>query len=514
MREVLRDRYAIAVFALALISFVYWSVFAIHAYNTFHEYFDLATFSYNLFLYSHYPQIASGLQMLVYGNHISPDMLFVLVLYSLLPSPLMLLIVQAMALSLAGIALYFIAKDLLKSRMLGLAFALAFLLSPGVHGMLVFDFHVESFISLFYLLTFYYMMKGDKRLFYPCLALLLGTIEVAPVMALTLGIGVGAFELLHDKDMKQRRNRIGLAASSIAISLVVLGLYALLTMHLANAYATAYPNLPSMLQLSHGTQNTLLSSISDASRAISVFATNLSKAYSNVPTIYTIYGLAIIAFGFGIGLFFAPLAAAIMLVPWISGAVFSSQSIEFVLTWYQYFGFAMAPAAAAAIMGSMVAIERKNAQYKLLASTGFQPKSIIAAVVICFAVVLFSASPFFIQSRNIYNLSQAFLFTGNSSINAYDAQLAWVIRQVPQNASVMTQPFIASHLANRRYVELLISNETFAPEYILVDFNMQISLNAYANNQLSVASKVINGNPPYYLYMQNGSAELYKLGAN
>lgn len=63
------------VLAISAISALYWFLFALNAYNAFHEYADLGFFAYNMWYDLHYTAAVSGLQFLVFANHIAPDQL-------------------------------------------------------------------------------------------------------------------------------------------------------------------------------------------------------------------------------------------------------------------------------------------------------------------------------------------------------------------------------------------------------------------------------------------------------
>ena len=75
------------------------------------------------------------------------------------------------------------------------------------------------------------------------------------------------------------------------------------------------------------------------------------------------------------------------------------------------------------------------------------------------------------------------------------------------------------HLYARRYFEVIPAGfldtwvpsykSWFTPQYVLADFNENISINAYAENQYQNFIEALNSN--YTLYAKNGTAELYKL---
>ena len=119
----------------------------------------------------------SLLELSVFGQHIAPDQFMVLFAFFFFQSPLTLPIIQLLVLSLTGLLVFGVARDLLKSDRLALIMCAAYLLNPGMHGLLIFDYHAEFFIIPFYIMTFYFYMKAKVRLFLVSLVLLLGAVK-------------------------------------------------------------------------------------------------------------------------------------------------------------------------------------------------------------------------------------------------------------------------------------------------------------------------------------------------
>ena len=104
---------------LTLTSIIYWTAYGINAYNTYHEYTDIGIFSYSMYFNLHYLNIANGLQFFVFGNHIAFDLFPVALLYYIAPSPITLLAVQAIIVSLTGLLAFFVVKELSKVFKIG-----------------------------------------------------------------------------------------------------------------------------------------------------------------------------------------------------------------------------------------------------------------------------------------------------------------------------------------------------------------------------------------------------------
>ncbi|MCL5267428.1 MAG: DUF2079 domain-containing protein [Bacteroidetes bacterium] len=124
------------------------------------------------------------------GGHVSLDLLLFVPFYMLFRSPIMLLVLQSVALSLAAIPLFFLVKETLSNSKIALTFALLYLLSVPIHGANLFEFHVEVLASLFLLSCFYFMESGKTTWMVMSLILLALVKEDLPVTIIALGIYV------------------------------------------------------------------------------------------------------------------------------------------------------------------------------------------------------------------------------------------------------------------------------------------------------------------------------------
>ena len=499
--------YLYIVLPCAVISFSYWSLFGANALYTFHEYSDLGTFAYNMYFDLHYAGIAHGLQLLIFGNHVAPDLLLMLPFYALAQSPMTLLVIQSFVLAVTGVVVFVVAADLTRRPLLALAFSLAFFLNPGVFGMLVFDFHAESLLILFYVLTFYFFMKNNKAAFFASSLLLLGAIEEAPFLGATLAVVLLLYAYRFSRESRLRRDRLVMAGGLLLLSMVVFGAYIGIDSVLAGSYAAGqYNGLPAVLQAFPIVQNQINSG---ASAPFS----ELGYLFSGFYAQYTIYGVAIALFSFGFAVIFDPLSTAILVSPWFAELFFVG-NINFPTVFNQYFGFVLG----GTIVASLLAIHKLqnsegHAASFLLGDRNSHPfvvRKLIPYSLVGMAVMLLLLFPLMVYSRNVNSFSQDFLFQVSPQMNQIYTQLYSVMAYLPQNASVMTQYFIMSHVTDRKDIELL-QNQTyyFLPEYVLVDFNLNVSLNAYSNGEPQyIQGYIQNHTNDYALYARNGSAIL------
>ncbi len=502
-----KDKALLAVIAITIIYFAYWVAFAFNAYNTFHEYDDLGLFAHNMWLDIHYPNTSPGLQYLVLGNHISLDLLLILPFFYLAQSSLTLLIIQAFVISATAIALFLIARDLLKSQMLAFVFFFTFIINPGVNGMLVFDFHPECFITLFFILTFYFYMKQRKALFIISSLLLLGTIEEAPFLGIALGIGLIVYELLHNRKSSIYKQRLQSAALLIMLSIALLFVYDAITLLLENAYASsAYANMPPYLKLLPWIPNFL--------HAITSGFSGSTPGYEFFPG-YTAYGIIAGILFLGTAVLINPIITLILTSPYLT-EVFLLGNYSFVFVFVQNFGFVIGPTLVSGMIGILILQNIKSQKtehttkgFKNIANTLY--RSIIPSIIFI-NIILLLLYPIFVYSKNVNNLSQDFFFHVSSTQRNYIEQLKSIMALIPSNASLVAPYFTTPQLMGREYLEDTGYNMKqwyFQPEYILIDMNLNISLNALVSySQLNNYLRYNQSN--YELYAMNGTAMLLK----
>ncbi|MCL4365406.1 MAG: DUF2079 domain-containing protein [Candidatus Marsarchaeota archaeon] len=534
-RSLLRSRYFLIACAAVLVSSVYWSAFALNAYNTYHEYSDLGIFAFDMFYHIHFASVVAGLQYLIFANHIAPDQLLVLPIFDLFQSSLTLLFVQAILVSLTGIAIFLVSRSIIRDERIALLLCLAFLINPGTFGLLVFDYHAEIMIPLFLILAFYFYFNRRLAPFIIFLLLLLGTIEVAPFIAIAFAVTMALYAVIRESDRAVRHEWLRYSAIAIAISLLALAAYSLITSSLLNAYASGqYANMPASLEVMN-TFSQQFGSIGNGTGAPGLY-----DSFSFNPartTEYLVFALLIIFLSFGVAGISDPIFAILFASPWLF-EVFVVGNTSFLFPWYQYFGYALGGTAIMAMLSLRNiregGIDRRFSLLDKWSATGHKIVLSIPAMII----ILMLMWPYFIYSINLANFQQSFLFITNHTAEQQIQQLNSVISQIPGNASVMVPFFVMPHLINRRYLELIPSSQDgltmigtygimsaqekynisrygapqvmwFRPEYILADFNSEISMSAINGYQVQNFENLTGAiNTPYGILF-NGTYSVY-----
>ena len=441
---------AAAIIAVAAFT-VYFAFFLNNAFATFHEYSDLGLIVNNFYFNLHYPQIASGLQGLVFAEHLAPLFVVFSYTYAIIPSSVTVLMIQLLVISATALALFFISKDLLHDSAFALILCVAFLIYPGTLGQVLFDVHIEFPITLFFILTFYFWAKAKIVGFASSLLFLLGTADVAPLLAIALGLGLLFYEYAHPAKSKPDKTKLCLAASVVIISILALLLYQAATGILASSYAVSYAQLPEVFRVTIGAQNRIVGA--DLSRLAADPVTTLIstiKTYLTLFPAYLLYALLLVFFGFGISTLVDIRLLLIMALPWL-GAVFILDETAFILPLTAYFGYVMGPILCASIMGLMIAINRASAKKDILRLPGLRVKSLktlkLTAVIVpvllsvCLpAMYLFVLTPFTSVHSvgSVSDLAQLLFFQTNSTQKADYEQIYSMISILPKNASVIT----------------------------------------------------------------------------
>ncbi|MDO8513532.1 MAG: DUF2079 domain-containing protein [bacterium] len=107
----------------------------------------------------------TGLQVSRFSIHGDIFLALLAPFYRIYASPYVLLFVQTVIVAFGALPLYWLAKDILKSKGLALALAFAYLMNPGTQWATIFDFHSVTLATAFLVYTFYFAYKKKYWLF-------------------------------------------------------------------------------------------------------------------------------------------------------------------------------------------------------------------------------------------------------------------------------------------------------------------------------------------------------------
>ena len=182
-----------AAWALALVAAALFTALKLNEWWSLGIHAELAEFESRLWstLHGGFLQRHAG-EPSFFAEHASPILLLAVPLYALLPSPLTLLVAQALAAALAVVPLVLFAHRRLASPAAALALGGAYLVSRTLGEGLMYDVHMEILYPGLFFAAFLAFEAGRWRWFVAALALAAGVKEDAAVAIAGVGLFVAA----------------------------------------------------------------------------------------------------------------------------------------------------------------------------------------------------------------------------------------------------------------------------------------------------------------------------------
>ncbi len=174
---------------IALLYFLGMASLCIHLHNSFRTHaMDLGYFDQVIWNTSQGRLFANTLKYPYHflGDHFSPILALLAPLYRVWPDVRMLLLAQSLALALAGLPLYWLARQVVK----GLAplVLVAFYLNPELHLVNLSDFHEIALVTPFIALALYALLQARYRLLMLSLFLALCCKEDMAIVVMSFGL--------------------------------------------------------------------------------------------------------------------------------------------------------------------------------------------------------------------------------------------------------------------------------------------------------------------------------------
>ncbi len=440
------DLYLVSAIILAVVFASFWITSTNYVYGTFNDgYSDMGQLPSSLFMHLYYPYLTQGLQYLAFGTHISFFALLLIPGFALWSSPMYVVALQDIFVALAGIMAYVICRDILKSRPFGLIMAILFFLNAGIMGAVNFNVHLEGFLPFFYLLSFYFYMKGRMRWFIVSIALLLSIMETMPFIAGTLIAGLLFYEYLHyvkspsfDKKVHRRR----MMALGIAIILVIafelFYIWAVRTL-LYDYSAGMYGSLPPDARV-----------IDFVTPQIGALLNPSNIGKDQALFYYALAGAAMLFLSFGITSLVDPVLTAILLGLWLT-EVFFLDNWGFALPTFQYYLYVTGSALVASVLGISILQERRKRRNRI---AGFLSRNLnyVRAAALPIGIIA-SAIPFLYLYASMHGTMFGFIYHGSGTLSSYTG-IDNALASIPYNATVMAQSVIYPHFEHNMQLEL------------------------------------------------------------
>lgn len=139
--------------------------------------------------------------------HVEPILFLIAPLYIIYSSPVTLLVLQSVVLSLGALPAFWLARQVLRNAFAAAVCSFSYLLAPALEIANLADFHAVAFSSTLLLFAFYYAYQRRYLGFFIAAVLAMATKEHVPFTIFFMGLYIA---------WVQRRPRVGYAAAGIA----------------------------------------------------------------------------------------------------------------------------------------------------------------------------------------------------------------------------------------------------------------------------------------------------------
>jgi len=141
--------------------------------------------------------------------HFSPILLLLAPLYAIWSDPKLLIIIQAIAVGLGALPIYWLAREKIKNKFGGIVFLVSYLLYPILHNALLYDFHEVTLAVPIVTFALWFWYKKKTGWMFLFLALLLLVQEHTSLIIFMFGLYLAFF---------QKRWKFGFTLSGVAIA--------------------------------------------------------------------------------------------------------------------------------------------------------------------------------------------------------------------------------------------------------------------------------------------------------
>jgi uncharacterized membrane protein len=372
------------------------------------------------------------------GAHFSPILLFFVPFYALFPSPKWFLFFQALAVGLSAVPIYWMAREKLKSQLIGLVILTAYLFYPALHNGLLYDFH-ELVLATFFAAWAFYFLEKRKDCWFIFFATLLALSQEHLVL---LVFGMGLYLIFIKK-----RKKFGIIVSAASLA------YFFLVMLIFIPYfsSTGKPALVYSESPYPSRYAWLGSSIPDIAKNIFLHPLIVLKILFSAARIK--YMFFLVAPVFSLALFSWPVA---IMLPVLATYLLSSNSMTFDIFFYH-----------SAILAPFVYFSAIFTLRRWFLDSQFL-LTLFLALVLIFSVgssFLFSVSPL----SSYYKIS-------DYRPNTHAQKIAEIKKIIPADASLSVQHNLGPHFSQRQllYRFPLMKDQT---QYVLLD-----TTDPYKNN--------------------------------
>lgn len=438
--KLLKTLFTTGIFLFFFFSFVLISVSRYNSGQMF--YYDFGIFAHTIFQLSqfHTPYINHLVlgHVMFLGDHFNPSLALLAPLFWVTHDLRVLLIQQALATTLTGVAIFLLAKKFLLPYISSLVLSIAYLMFAGTQNPLVTDWHPEPTAALFLLLFIYfYRFTHKKTLYIICFLIFLGFKESNAITVIFVLVWLLA------TDKAKRKETILLIIFSLIYTVTITRFVIPVIAHHAYLYTPIIPNNPFQL------------------------ATNFANSPQKINLLYQSF----ISYGFlpilsGLALLMPLAELAIRLVP--NNTIFNN------LTLGQHYNV---------LLGVLLTLSTLQTFLYLQIYTKTKPYLLTLTAAFLLISSLYTARKITGSPINVI-INPAFYQTFNG-----DPTIAEIIDKIPKQGSVMAQNNLLAYTANRtdRLYLLNTDYKTISPKIVLFNLTPGASVNNYYGTKKETA---------------------------
>lgn len=392
----------------------------------------------------------------IFADHFNPSIFLLTPIYWITSHSEALFIIQDIFVGLSGYVLYKIGSRVLKKEFLALSVLLSYFLFVGLQNAIFSDFHELTVATLFIMLTFWAIIKGDKKLFFLFLIITLGFKE----SLFLLGIGMSVFIYIYRKEWKK------VAIATFIISLLW-GFFAIMVI-IPFFSGGIYNSEP---LLTGGVTAVIFRLFTPFIKVKTVFLTLFSFLFLPIltPSLWVIMLLNFLH------RFLLPGSTR-----WDLGLHYNAE---------------LAPTLAISVILALRTLQKKLS------------RRIVYIVTVTLFITSFVLYRFILHGP--YGLSYNPAFYRHTKDFAY---LDRLIKRIPQNATVIAQNNIASRFLHNKEVWILRENyRQFNAEYILFDLRPgQNPTNFLGAHDINNVFEKVSNDTNYHIIYHDGDQYIFK----
>ncbi|UCH31429.1 MAG: DUF2079 domain-containing protein [Candidatus Bathyarchaeota archaeon] len=371
-----------------------------------------------------------------FGLHFSPILFLLLPVYALYQMPETLFVFQSFIIALGALPLYLYAKNRFNSKLVAVSFSLLYLLYPPLQGANWFDFHVQSFLPLFFFSAMYCLETEKWIKYFAFIILALMVAENVSLIVFFIGLyGIlkyrsNLFGMLKQRKFPDKKILVMLTTMSLAI------IWLLIARWIQNTF---FPINPAFSSYYRATDYWSVLGIKGdpISMPLYIILNPLRMLQALVYDAYLKFLFLILTFG---SLLFLPITSSMLLItlPFLGPALLSNND-KFYVVGIHYPLYYIPFLFLAAIAGMH---QIHNLTYSKIIGK-IKNMLVIMSIFSLFASPL---SPLLLTSTtSIPHFSEYSI----PNIGNHEITLQETIALVPQNASVLTQNNIFPHFSGR-----------------------------------------------------------------